>query len=258
MVIRRFRKHAADHDWFAVAIDFVIVVVGVFLGIQASNWNQARHDRQQAREYRAMLVSDLSSNISNLEMRHRYYVWVKKEALATLAALHGPADRLDEQFLIDAYQTSQMQPWVLKRTTYDQIVSVGEMGELGSPLLRDRIANYYVATDVAGFNVSSLPAYREILRRVMPYPVQERIRARCNEKVVSTQTGAGDIILPGRCTLGLDAATVRAAVKQIHDWPGLDLDINRWLVDLDQKLLSVDALLDRAKAVKSDILNEAI
>lgn len=258
MVIRRFRKHVADHNWFAVAIDFVIVIVGVFLGIQASNWNQARLDQKQAREYRAMLVSDLDTNIANLETRHRYYNWVKREALATLGALHRPVNQLGEQFLLDAYQTSQMQPWVLKRTTYDQIVSVGAMSELGSPLLRDRIANYYVATDVAGFNVSSLPAYREILRRIMPYPVQERIRARCNEKVVSTQTGAGEIILPGQCKLGLDPATVRDAVQRIHDWPDLDLDINRWLVDLDQKLLSVDALHERAKAVKADILNETV
>lgn len=258
MILRRAREHVTRHNWFAVSVDLVIVVVGVFLGIQASNWNQERETRAQAREYRAMLVKDLTSNIANLEMRHRYYVWVKKEALSTLAALHGPAGGLGEQFLIDAYQTSQMQPWVLKRTTYDQIVSVGAMNEIGSPLLRDKIANYYVATDVAGFNVSSLPAYREILRRIMPYAVQERIRSRCNEKVVSTQTGAGNVILPGPCTLGLDDPTVRQAVRRIHDWPQLDLDINRWLVDLDQKQLSVDSLHARAIAVRADIRNEPL
>jgi hypothetical protein len=256
MVVRQFRKHVADHNWFAAVIDFLIVLIGVFLGIEASNWNQARLDRRQAREYRAMLVSDLDRNIANLETRHRYYNWVKSEALATLAALDQPADELGEQFLIDAYQASQIQPWVLKRTTYDQILSVGAMSELGSPLLRDRIANYYVAADIAGFNVSALPAYREILRRIMPYRVQERIRSRCNEKVVSTPTGAGDIILPGRCTLGLDTATLRVGVRSIHNWPALDLDINRWLVDLDQKLLSVDALHGRALAIKADLMRE--
>ena len=42
MVIRRIREHVATHNWFAVGIDLAIVVVGVFLGIQASNWNAAR------------------------------------------------------------------------------------------------------------------------------------------------------------------------------------------------------------------------
>ena len=41
MAIRRFRQHISDHNWFAVAVDLAIVVVGVFLGIQASNWNAA-------------------------------------------------------------------------------------------------------------------------------------------------------------------------------------------------------------------------
>jgi hypothetical protein len=256
MVLRRFRQHVGDHNWFAVAVDFLIVVIGVFLGIQASNWNQARLNHQQARQYRAMLRNDLDANLANLATRRRYYQWVRSEGLATLEALRRPSSELGEQFLVDAYQTSQIQPWVLKRTTYDQIVSVGAMGELGSPLLRDEIANYYVGGDIAGFNVSALPPYRDILRRVMPYRVQERIRARCNEKVVATQTGAARIVLPGRCTLDLDPATVREAVKQVHDWPGLALDINRWLVDLDQKLLSVESLSKRAAALKADLKRE--
>ena len=41
-MIRRIREHVAHHNWFAVAIDLAIVVIGVFLGTQASNWNQTR------------------------------------------------------------------------------------------------------------------------------------------------------------------------------------------------------------------------
>jgi hypothetical protein len=92
----------------------------------------------------------------------------------------------------------------------------------------------------------------------MPYGVQQRIRARCNEKVIATRTGAARVILPGKCTLDLDPVTVREAVKQVHDWPGLALDINRWLVDLDQKLLSVDALSRRAVALKVDLKREGV
>jgi hypothetical protein len=61
-----------------------------------------------------------------------------------------------------------------------------------------------------------------------------------------------DIVLPREpCALDLDAATVRQAVAQVHDWQGLDLDLNRQLVDLDQKLLSVDAISARAKALQT-------
>ena len=42
MVIRRIREHVTTHNWFAVAIDLAIVVAGVFLGTQVSNWNESR------------------------------------------------------------------------------------------------------------------------------------------------------------------------------------------------------------------------
>jgi hypothetical protein len=46
---------------------------------------------------------------------------------------------------------------------------------------------------------------------------------------------------------------VRQAVRQVHDWPGLALDLNRQLVDLDQKLLSVDTISERAVKVRADL-----
>lgn len=250
MIVRRLREHVSHHNWFAVAVDFIIVVLGVFVGIQASNWNQARVERRQAREYRSMLLDDLETNLRDLTARRRYYEWVRAEGLATLAALQRPSGELGERFLIDAYQASQIQPWALKRNTYDQIVSVGAMGNLGSPLLRDQVANYYVSSEVTGANIAALPPYREILRRIMPYTVQQAIRARCNERLVQDSRGAVQVIVPGGCTLGLDPATEREAVAQVHDWPALALDLNRWLVDLDQKLLSVDVIAQRATRLK--------
>lgn len=39
MFLRRITQHVSQQNWTAVAIDFVIVVVGVFIGIQVSNWS---------------------------------------------------------------------------------------------------------------------------------------------------------------------------------------------------------------------------
>ena len=40
MLLRRVTEHVKSQNWFAVWLDFVIVVVGVFLGIQIGNWNE--------------------------------------------------------------------------------------------------------------------------------------------------------------------------------------------------------------------------
>ena len=44
----RLAGHLRQQDWAAVAIDLAIVVLGVFLGIQASNWNDERRNRRIA------------------------------------------------------------------------------------------------------------------------------------------------------------------------------------------------------------------
>jgi hypothetical protein len=46
MILGRAVEHAKTQNWFAVMLDFLIVVMGVFVGIEAANWNQARPDRQ--------------------------------------------------------------------------------------------------------------------------------------------------------------------------------------------------------------------
>lgn len=41
MILRRLSTSIHRQDWFTVLVEIVIVVVGVFLGIRASNWNAA-------------------------------------------------------------------------------------------------------------------------------------------------------------------------------------------------------------------------
>ncbi len=38
MLLRRITHHVKDQNWFAVFVDFLIVVVGVFIGLQVQEW----------------------------------------------------------------------------------------------------------------------------------------------------------------------------------------------------------------------------
>lgn len=46
MILRRVIVHFRKQEWTAIALDFLIVVIGVFVGIQVSNWNESRKDRR--------------------------------------------------------------------------------------------------------------------------------------------------------------------------------------------------------------------
>lgn len=65
MLLRRITKHVKDQNWFAVGIDFLIVVFGVFIGIQFANWNDTQQDHKAYLEAHDRMVSEVRRNIFN-------------------------------------------------------------------------------------------------------------------------------------------------------------------------------------------------
>jgi len=61
MLMRRAMEHLRQQHWMAVVIDLAIVVVGVFLGIQVSNWNEARIERERS----AIMVDAFRNELSD-------------------------------------------------------------------------------------------------------------------------------------------------------------------------------------------------
>lgn len=61
MLLRSITKHVKDQNWFAVALDFFIVVVGILIAFQVTNWNEARSDGILELSYLERLSTDLAS-----------------------------------------------------------------------------------------------------------------------------------------------------------------------------------------------------
>lgn len=47
MKLKRVTKHVSDHNWFAAALELVIVVVGILLAVLITDAYENRSDRQQ-------------------------------------------------------------------------------------------------------------------------------------------------------------------------------------------------------------------
>ena len=45
MILSRTIEHLKQQHWTGVFIELVIVILGVFIGLQVQDWNQARQDR---------------------------------------------------------------------------------------------------------------------------------------------------------------------------------------------------------------------
>ena len=58
MLLRRVSKHLSDQNWLAVALDFLVVIAGVFFAMQAENWYSARQDRANGDQLLRRLYND--------------------------------------------------------------------------------------------------------------------------------------------------------------------------------------------------------
>ncbi len=142
MILRRIAQHMKHQHWTAVFLDFVIVVLGVFIGIQVSNWNSARHDRALEKQYLQRLRDDLQLSLKNVHRnvsRMGAQARLEGRMVHELVACHLDPDEKD-RFAAGLYLLGQFEPPPLVRGTIDELRSTGRLGLLHDVRLRKTLA----------------------------------------------------------------------------------------------------------------------
>ena len=67
MILRRFSQSLRDQNWTAITIEFVLLVLGVFLGIQVANWNESRSDRAAYEAAIDRLEAEINTNLATID-----------------------------------------------------------------------------------------------------------------------------------------------------------------------------------------------
>jgi hypothetical protein len=252
MVVRRFRHHVETHNWFAVAVDLLIVVVGVFLGAQATNWNERRVEHDQSVSYRTRLIDELDFNAGQFAQQRAYYQQVRGHALAVKAALGEPETAKGQNFLVDAYQSTQIDITPGKRFIYDEMVSSGLVDRLGSEKVQAQASDYYLSNQAieATYN-ADIPPYRALMRTLIPEEAQAVIRGSCGDLRVIYQGRVIASRLPDTCEISLDPKIVAAGTARIRREPGLQDALNRYLSWVNEKVGSLQRQLDQTRELRA-------
>jgi hypothetical protein len=67
MILRKITQAFKEQNWTAIWIEFILLIAGVFLGIQVANWNEARTERALEQVYLAQLAEDIRSESSEMD-----------------------------------------------------------------------------------------------------------------------------------------------------------------------------------------------
>ncbi len=238
MIFRRLAEQLREQNWAAIFIEFVLLVLGVFLGIQVANWNEDRLTRAKAEIYTAQLKADVRQDSWRYQFLVEYHRDVRTAAEAAVAALEGTAAPSSEEFLINAYRATQYRQNASRRSTYDELVSTGNIGLILDRDLRQNVVQVYNLTTIDNLVRESLDSrYREHFRMSVPTKVQRALGQHCGDKYITPGDYTDyDKVLEYPCSTGLPAETIDAAAEALRADPQTLRLLRLRIADLDTRL----------------------
>lgn len=180
MILRRLNQHFKNQNWFAVGLDVLIVIVGVYIGLQVQQWSNDRERQQREAKYLERLheevlrTSELRaenaalriSTLSNLEVAREFLIGEEE------------SDSPDSSACLALATIAVMSKVTPDLPTVAELLSAGQLDTLGSADVRASIVRLIQVTDRGN------DALADITRGVMPlyriYPELIQIRGRAD------------------------------------------------------------------------------
>lgn len=167
MILRKLSQSLKEQNWTAIWIEFVLLIVGVFLGIQVANWNEAQQDIKREAELIVRLDRDfqkidvrLAENISSWEEIFTAQLHVLDDLNGYKK--QGSWTRPKTEILQDLNKIFNSRIPAPRSATYLELLSAGQLGLLRDSKLRDVLLEYDMQV---GY---SQTAYNILVQRAEP------------------------------------------------------------------------------------------
>ena len=243
MILRRLADAIRQQNWFTVVLEIMIVVIGIFIGLQVDDWNEARKDRVLEQRYLERIRADIEKDITLFEFsRERAAERIAQIRFLEAMTRDPDAAAAEPARTIITLEKASWESYIrVEPRTFEEMRGAGLSTLIRDPGLRDAIAEYY----------------REIAR-------WERIvdREASDEQFSFAAAGllSGEQLAAienhedtGDPLPGADAATARALAAALADTP----EATRWLPQMQHYHILVGKVvtrhLDAAKALTAEI-----
>lgn len=221
MILRRVIKHVGEQAWTAIAIDLVIVVLGVFIGIQVSNWNEERAARDHEHLLLVDLRAEIAESIRQTGIKQRAFEQVARSGTRAIAFLDAGQPCNDQCWpvIVDFFHASQWQAMIVGLPTYD------EMRRNGWPRQRkivDAVEAYLRQAEQVAVPLRQPPAYRARIRGLIPLAIHAPYWTTCFELSNGEESYVED------CPQGAAPAISAAGVAAIVQDPEIHRELTEW------------------------------
>ncbi len=175
MILRRVIKHFRNQEWTAIALDFLIVVIGILIAFQITAWNERRADRALEQEYLLRLYDDMQGSLQDYAENDGWDVTrIETQELVLNALRAGELNQEDrEAFARGLMFVGSHNPIRRRWGTVEELKSTGNIAVLRDTELRALIAatdgDYHRADRVVSESIQQILLIREsLLKRFDP------------------------------------------------------------------------------------------
>ena len=236
--MHRLAANLRSQNWTAIALEFVLLILGVYLGILAANWNLGKLERQEAVRLIYQLDAEMTPVQAELDSMDNYYEVTGRYATQALAGWRGDPTVSDSEFVIAAYQASQINGISTNSSVWADIFGAENLRNIDDLELR-RLLRRLMTFDYDLVNLeAAMSRYREDVRKVIPDSQQRAIRARCGDQLQPD----GRLVLPDNCDLTFPATEAANTAKALRRRIDLVAELNWHRARVATQLQNVENL----------------
>ncbi len=144
MLLRRFAEHVKAQNWLAVALDFAIVVLGVFIGLQVQAWAVERDRQKNEGDYLARLHGEVEQLLATRARYDRTRAKFSADLIGAIETLDlddaNVSLSLEQCDAIAGSAHTTIPPAELP--TVAELLSTGRLDQLTSATVRTAVLTY--------------------------------------------------------------------------------------------------------------------
>jgi len=149
MILRRLTGYLRHANWFAIILELVIVVVGLFLAFQLDRWYETQRTKSDLQAHLTSLTEDFVENETRLTLAISEGRQEMEAAITIRAEIRKDSPDLSVAELNQLIsQTSLLPVFNAVDLAYRNLISGGTLSDLSSPDLKKELAEFYAAHEL--------------------------------------------------------------------------------------------------------------
>jgi len=174
MILGRLAHAIREQNWFTVALEVVIVVIGIFIGLQVDDWNQRRLERESDQRALALFVDELQLMLEEASVDLKF-VTASMQDLSSGTEIALNCDASDEERARLTTAIGNTLNWRVPDIRPSGLAEIGNSGtlaRLGNPELSRAVGSIHQS--IQGIDDSMYfiaPQFDRAWQMLLPYLV---------------------------------------------------------------------------------------